>query len=119
MYYNGKDKSERSFHMYESQFHELPEKQQNFLLNWLQNYLQPCEEFNYEWPAMDLKYCFGCLFFYVTREQFVCAMQKLGFQSKRLKNRDFVFNVDPNSKMFTMFQLKKSIGEDNLIDNFQ
>lgn len=118
MYYNGEDKSERSFHMYESQFHELPEKQQKFLLNWLQNYLHHVK-IQLWMASYGLKIRFGCLFFYVTREQFVCAMQKLGFQSKRLKNRDFVFNVDPNSKMFTMFQLKKSIGEDNLIDNFQ
>ena len=48
-----------------------------------------------------------CLFFYVTREQFTCAMSKLGFSVAKNEKLDYVFNVSEKSKMFVDFHIEQ------------
>ena len=93
--------------MFEEEFNKLTERQQFLMLNWLKHYLQPCKEINYNRPALELKNCFSCLFFYVTREQFTCAMSKLGFSVVKNEKLDYVFNVSEKSKMFVDFHIEQ------------
>ncbi len=91
--------------MYNREFQKLSQRQQQFLLEWVEDNFTKSLELNFNWPAMEIKQIFSTLFFYVTRNQFVCAMKKSNFQVA-VFNRDYVFNVHPKSKAFVLYGME-------------
>lgn len=78
-------------------FTDLTPEQQNFILEFLENNFFPRETFNQKYSAYGLKQVFTRKYFYVTQEQFVEAMCRVGFSVKMSASGNACFNISDRS----------------------